>query len=582
MVGVSSATDRVTTSWDRPPDDLPVERRPTGAAPASVRTAVPAAVWSLTALHIALMLCYTVMFPAYLAPDEPQHVDMVVALLSGDGWPDPGERILSEGVYRSSDALYDNNGVQDSPFSDGDLPALKQPYQSNDFGPRGERGSLEERGGNAPSEFYPPNQIVQHPPLWHATGALVLAVLPGSERWPYDVTVAVLRLVSVLMVAPLPLLAWAAARRISGDPVVPKAAAAFTLAVPGLTRVGASAGNDALVVLMFAAVLAALARVATGDTRRRTAVATGVLVSLALLSKGFALVLPALVVLAYAFAWWRTRSLAALASAGTALAVSAVGMLWWLRNLVRYDALQPLGYGEEATALLRGTPRPPGPEPVLEPFLRQFFETTSSRFWSGLGVPGPPIFPVPVSTALTILTLVGVVAALAAGIRSSRKGPDQRPALVVLVLPVVLLLVPLLLKDLQSYRYYVSPINEVGVHGRYLYGGLVGLAVTVAIACRRLLPRGRWSFTVATVAALAVQLCGLVLLTERLWVPAGKGLGGLLDGFGVLSVVSPWPPVVTALPFLAAAVLVPVCLVLALRLERTLPAKVGRGLDARL
>ena len=545
------------------------------------KAAVPAFVWAITGLHTALLLCYTLLFPAYLAPDEPQHVDMVVALLSGEGWPDPGERILSEGVYRSSDALYDNNGVQDSPFSPGDLPALKQPYASADFGARGDRPSLEEWGGNAPSEFFPPNQIVQHPPLWHATGALVLAVLPGDERWPYDVTVTVLRLVSVLMIAPLPLLAWAAARRLSADAVVADAAAALTVAVPGLTRVGASAGNDALLVLMMSAVLVALARVVTGDTTRRTAVATGVLVSLALLSKGFALMLPALVALAYAVAWWRARSRATLASAGLALAVSALGMLWWLRNVLHLGMLQPRGYGAEATALLRGTPRPPGTGPPLQPYFSQFYETTSSRFWSGLGVPGPPIFSVPVSTVLTVVTVLGVLAALAAGIRSAPGAVDRRVGLVVLVLPVVLLLGALLLEDLQSYRDYVSAINTVGVHGRYLYGGLVGVAVAVAVGFRRLLPGRRWALLAATAAALLVQLQGLRLLVERLWSPV-PGLGGLPEGYGVLSDVSPWPAALTALPFLAAAALLPVCVVLALRPERVRSASSGRPLDARL
>jgi hypothetical protein len=455
---------------------------------------VPTVVRVLTALHVALLLCYTVLFPAHLAPDEPQHVDMVIALQSGDGWPGPGERILSEGVYRSSDVLYDNNGVEGSPFSPGDLPALKQPYRSDDFGQRGDRPSLEELGGNTPSEYFPPNQIVQHPPLWHATGAAVLAVLPGDRDWPFDVTVAVLRLVSVLMLAPLPLLAWAAARRLSDDPVVSHAAAALVIAVPGLTRVGASAGNDSALVLMFSAVLVAVARIATGDTSRRTAVATGVLVSLALLSKGFALTLPALVALAYACAWYRERARRVVVSAVVALAVSGLGMLWWVANLVRFGALQPRGYGAEATAALRGTPLPPGTAPPIGPYVREFVATTTSRFWSGLGVPGPPIFDVRVSTALTLLVLTVVGVAVVAGVRAGRGGRGrQRPTLLLLLLPVVLLLVPLVWQDLRSYRTYDSAINEIGLHGRYLLGGVVGAAVVNGSGHRTARASAAWS-----------------------------------------------------------------------------------------
>ena len=549
----------------------------------SVPSRIPALVWALTGLHTALLLVYAVLYPAHLGYDEPQHVDMVVALLAGDGWQGPGERILSEGVYRSSDALYDAGGVVGSPYPDGDRLALERPYRIGDFGVRGERPSLEELGGNAPSEYFPPNQIVQHPPLWHATGALVLAVLPGSERWPYDVTVGLLRLVSVLMVAPLPLLAWAVARRLVGDPTVASAAAALPLAVPGLTRVGASAGNDALVVLSFAAVLVALARVVTGDTSRRTAVATGALVSLALLTKGFGLILPLVVVAAYAVAWWRQRSTAVVASAAVALAVSGIGMLWWLRNLVVYGALQPRGYGPEATALLRGTPRPPGEMAPLRPFFRQFYETTTSRFWSGLGVPDPPTFSVPVSTTLTVLTGFGVLLALVTVVRGARDGRDQRAGLLVLLLPVGLLLAPLVWADLQSYRIYVSPVSEVGVQGRYLYGGVVGVAVAVAVGYRRLLPSGRWPVTLAVGAALVVQLYALHLVLTDFWVPRGAGLGGLREGFRVLFDASAWPPVLTALPFAAAAVLAVACLVLTLvRPASPLPTAAGRGLDARL
>ena len=547
------------------------------------RDAVPVLVWLVTGLHTALLLVFAVLYPAHLGYDEPQHVDMVVALMAGEGWPGPGERILSEGVYRSSDSLYDSAGVEGSPFSDGELLALDQPYSVGDFGVRGGRPSLEALGGNAPSPYFPPNQIVQHPPLWHATGALVLQLLPGSDGYPYDVTVGLLRLMSALMVAPLPLLAWATARRLSSDPVVATSAAALTLAVPGLTRVGASAGNDALVTLTFAAVLTALARVMTGDTSRRTAVAVGVLVTLALLTKGFGLVLPVVVVAAYALAWWRRRSADVLLSGIVALAVSGLGLLWWLRNVVVYGALQPSGYGAEAAALLRGTPRPPGETVALGPFLRQFSETTASRFWSGLGVPAPPTFSLTVSSVLSFLLAVGVVAALVAAVRTRPGAHDERPALLVLLLPFVLLLAPLVWADLSSYRTFVSRVDEVGVQGRYLYGAVVGLAVATAVGYRRLLPFGRRPVLLAVIVPLVVQVYALALVLREFWIPEGAGFGGVRDGFTVLHDAAAWPPVVTLLPFAAAAALAVACLVTAVvRPVGREPATAGRGLDARL
>ena len=266
-----------------------------------------------------------------------------------------------------------------------------------------------------------------------------------------------------------------------------------------------------------------------------------------------------------------------------ALAVSGVGMLWWLRNVVLYGALQPRGYGPEATAILRGTPRPPGAEVPVTSFFRPFYETTSSRFWSGLGVPDPPTFSVPVATTLTVLTGFGVLLALVATVRAARDAHDVRPAIVLLLLPVVLLLGPLAWADLQSYRTYESRVGEVGVQGRYLYGGVAGVAVAVAVGYRRLLPSGRWPVTLALGVALVVQLYALHLVTQQFWVPRGAGLGGLEEGFRVLFDAAAWPSVLTALPFLAAAVLAVVGLVLTLARPSGVDAAPTRPpLDARL
>ena len=72
------------------------------------------------------------------------------------------------------------------------------------------------------------------------------------------------------------------------------------MSVPQLQRVGSSVNNDAAYTLAFAAVLLLLARVATGDVRPTARRATGVAVGVAMLTKGFALVLPLAVGLAFA------------------------------------------------------------------------------------------------------------------------------------------------------------------------------------------------------------------------------------------------------------------------------------------
>lgn len=528
---------------------------PDVAAPAH-RRRVPLLVWAVTALHVALLLGYTVLYPPYLGYDEPQHVDMVVALLAGDGWQDPGERTLSEGVGRSSDPLY----------GEGLVPAIERPYSGSDFAERGERPSLEELGGNAPSTGGElPNQMVQHPPLWYASGAAVVALLPGADGWSYDVTVAVLRLVSVLMAAPLPLLVFALARRVSRDDVVATTAAVLPLAVPGLTRIGASAGNDALVVLTFAAVLVAVGRVVTGDVSRRTAVAAGVLTSLALLTKGFALVLPPVLVAAYAVAWLRRRTASVVVSAAIALGLAAIGCLWWLRNVVRFGALQPSGFGPEAARRLRGTPREPGEDAPVSEFVSTFYEVTTTRFWAGLGVPEPPTFSLGLASVLTAVALLGLLVGLGVGVRPRAGAAARRLPLVVLLLPFAMLLGPLVRADLVSYQRFVGIGGEVGVHGRYLYGAVAGLAVVAAVGFRKLLPgSARWLPALAVVVVVAVQGWAFWLVFTDFWAPGGA----VSSGLDALLAVSPWPPVVTAFPLSAAVVLAAVSALLALRSAR--------------
>ena len=154
------------------------------------------------------------LYPPFTGFDETQHVDAVLSIRHGDGWPAPQERELSEGVVAVATPVL--QAASDLPFSDDELP------------PRDERPSVAELGVERDSVGQLlPNQITQHPPLYYALQAGVLAaVLPGSADWPFDRTVGVLRLVSIVLMAPLPLLAWATARALRAPPLVGQVAAA--------------------------------------------------------------------------------------------------------------------------------------------------------------------------------------------------------------------------------------------------------------------------------------------------------------------------------------------------------------------
>jgi hypothetical protein len=494
---------------------------------AGVRSRVPAVVWAITALHASLLLLYTVLYPPYLGPDEPQHVDMVVALRAGDGWQAPGERALSLGVYRTSDPIYPQ----------GDVEALPRPYRPSQFPARGKRPSLEEAGGDQRSVGALPNQMVQHPPLYYATGALVLALVPGADELPYDRTVAVLRLVSVALVAPLPLLCWAGGRLVSCSPVVAAAAAAFPLAVPGMTRIGAMAGNDSLMILAGAAATVGLLRVARGDLSLRTAASVGGLVALALLAKGFGLVFLPLLVLAYLLAGAGARSWGFLRPAVLAGAVSLVGAAWWVRNLVLYGVVQPRGFGDAATAELLGERRPAGALEVL-PFVDGFASALTTRFWGGLGVVEPPTFPLWLAALLTAV----VVGLCAAGLVAGR---SRRLALLLALMPLGLILGLTLVSAWSAYATYG---RDPGVQGRYLYAGVLGVAVLCATGLCALARAGGVLLLVGT--ALGLQAYAVALVLDDFWAGPAR-LGTAADA---LLHVSPWPAPVVVTVTLAVGV----------------------------
>ncbi len=374
------------------------------------RDRVPLTVWAVTALHVGLMLVFSLLYPPFTGFDETQHVDAVLSIRHGDGWPAPQERQLSEGIVAvATPAL---QAASDLPFSDDELP------------PRDERPSVAELGVERDSVGQLlPNQITQHPPLYYGLEAGVLAVLPGSADWPFDRTVAVLRLVSILLMAPLPLLAWATARALRAPPLVGQVAALLSVSVPQLERVGSSVNNDAAYTLAFACVLLLLARVATGDVGRRQVVLTGVAVGVAMLTKGFALVLPLAVGLAFVVGGRRsTRSwTAGLLPGFLSLALAfVVGGWWWLRNLLLYGTVQPSGWPPSYRQVLRLEPRAPGEPAPLGEFLAGSYSRLSERFWGGLEINyiGPDSFPHWLTNVLVVAALVAVVAAVAGAGRS--------------------------------------------------------------------------------------------------------------------------------------------------------------------
>jgi hypothetical protein len=162
----------------------------------------------------------------------------------------------------------------------------------------------------------------------------------GLDAWPFDRFASLLRLFDVLLLAPLPLLAYAVARRLGGEEQAGVAAAAFPLAIPELSHFGGIVNNDDLLILLFGVCTLLLVGVMTGDLTVRTAVLTGVAGASPCSRRGSRSCpggpagvphLPA--------RRGNGRSIAGRLGIVTVTAFAFGG--WWLRNLVVYGTLQP-------------------------------------------------------------------------------------------------------------------------------------------------------------------------------------------------------------------------------------------------
>ena len=462
------------------------------------------ALWLVTALHVGLLLGYSFIVPTFRAPDEYVHVDLVREVAQHHRYPEYDQRHVAAPVI----AARDTSRVYDS-FAPAQPEAAAVP--------RGHRPAFSDLGPDEPTTAV--NPLPEHPPLYYALGAAVYDL--AGDHLAFDRHVWLLRLLSVVLVAPLPLLAWAAARRLGAGPPVALTAAALLVAIPGFTHIGSVVNNDNLLVLLGGVLTLLVVRAVTGDARHRTAVAAGVVCGLALLTKGFALALVPWAAGAYLLArhtGWRTRLSRA---AEVAAVATAVGGWWWINNVVAYGRLQP-----------SVNERPPAPEPVqadVIEFTRHFAARLFGSFWGSFGwreadLPWPAIAIPSLLVAATLV--IAVVAA-----RSWR----DRAVLALLLFPSGALLAGV---AANAWRAYLKTGTPYASQGRYLYAGLAALVVVAAIGLATVARRGGRNLPMLVLLA-AVLMHGLawVAIVTRYY--AGHGP---IERLQAMFAFSPWPP----------------------------------------
>lgn len=486
--------------------------------------AVPRAVWAVLALHTLLLLVYTVLVPVYRAPDEYKHIHYALHLSRGEPLPDLNDLYLSKDIDGTVHWL-------------GFRAAEPRPLPASEATIRSQRPTFEEAKPLG-QDGRGANQMTQHPPLYYFVLGWTLRLTPTIDAWSFDQVVGYLRLLNVPLAIPLPLLAFAATRRlVGGNGPAPVAAAVAGLAVPQFFHIGGSVNNDNLFNLAAGVLAVALVFVALGDLSLRTAGCVAATFGLALLSKGFALALPPWIVAAYALGWLRRRGRPPVVPLLVALGASTlVGGWWWVRNIMRYGALQPAAHGLSFREDFAADPSHYWLE-LFTPFLLE-------RWWGSFGWVDNPL-PWSAVVAAWVVLGIGVVGAF---VLVSTRDPGSRLDIAVMVLPTVLTLAVV---AYGGWRTYASTGVPAAVQGRYLYAGLVGLLSAGVIGYSRLL-RGAagWLPLLVLAGVGAMHLSALFTILGLYW---GPDTSVNLEAGLALVAWSPWSERVLAAMAVAVA-----------------------------
>lgn len=362
------------------------------------------------------------------------------------------------------------------------------------------------------------NQIAQHPPLYYAIAGGVVhgaEIVTGDPIGPFDLEVWVYRLVSILVVAPLPLIIYRIGRRVGLPGHVAVAATLFPLAVPNYLHIGSVVNNDSLLILLFSVLTLLVVRLADGDVGSRAAALAGLVTGLALYTKGFALVMPLWVLVALVVALRRLgrAQLDRVVLAGLVYAVvsTATGGWWWLANLIRYGQLSPSRYGELVQPI-EDDARDIGD------FVRTWGAITTRRFWGDFGWFDVHIPTVAVAAA-TAVVLVAVVTVCA---RRDRVAGTPIGDRLRLAAPLVLLVI---VQFANALRAYIELGRMPGLQGRYWFGAMAALGVVVALGLANLLPRAVPLLRIAILAgAAAMNALGMWAMLGHCWGAPGSAV----------------------------------------------------------
>lgn len=445
----------------------PILLQRVGAAAALVATIAVLVFWSITAPPIASV-------------DEPRHVNSVLRLMQGGGWPPPQTASMLEGTLLA--------------MREGGYPLGQDPVAPV---PADERSVITDLNAEGLDGARPKDWMNQHPPTYYAIVAGAVTAI-GAGEWRWDALVMSMRMVTVLFSVGTLLFAYGTLRRLGLPPAAVVLGMLTALGIPQFLNIMSLVSNDAMVVFAASGFLYFLVRAWRAvDADRPWAVEglaalAGLFLGMALITKGTALTaIPAvgvtLLVLGFRRGgrWWRR-----LAPSAIAMAIAfAVGGWWYLRNIIVYGEIQSSNSG-------MGRAEEPAPGYDLMVFFRLTFTQLAETFWgsirAALALPGWLVLTLVVIAALTL-----VIALVTSRDR---------------VLLALLLLYPAGVGGLivfHAWEVYWNDHRLAGVQGRYFFGAIVLFSALVGLAwagVTRRAPAALRGVSAAAVAGLTLAV----------------------------------------------------------------------------
>jgi 4-amino-4-deoxy-L-arabinose transferase-like glycosyltransferase len=488
----------------------------------------PLPVYVAAALLLSLSLMWAAMTPVTRAPDEVQHLNSVVRIAAGGGWPKPGDARLKTGLIDMRE-LAGTTVEGRLAFLPGSVNRTPEAPLFTWIPPTGveERKSLQELDDGTLSPAY--DQMTQHPPGYYGLTASAY-VVAGAEDWRYDRAIYFLRALTALTIAAtVPISCYVVTRELTGHDGLAQAASFLPLLIPQLGFIGGTVTNDGVAIAVAALLATAVIKLTGSGPSRHRLVVLALVVAAAFWTKGTALTLIPAVPVAIAIAHRRaqTTKLSPWSHGflrDTVLVLGSAFLLggwWWAVNLIRYGTLQPAGH-----------PTPIGTVPRLS--VTEFFEVFQSRmsvsYFGDIGfleAPMPDALTRPLTIVFVVLTLMGLI--------SRRRLGDR----LVMALSMTLAVGGTFF---ATYSSHLATNNLAGLQGRYLF---IVLVPTLALVAAGLWLVIGWlhpssSTVIAMVAATgsAISFLGLLLGFQTYYLESGRSVGLALDR---LLGWSPWP-----------------------------------------